>query len=431
MINKVRNGTEVNIMNLLFCIDSHCTDLLLNCMSSMEDHGGDHTYHAYILHSDLKEEHMHQIRMHMPSCFTCDFIYVDEEIFAGFPETKRYPKQIYYRLAAGFLLPESLDRVLYMDVDTLVINPLDELYNMDFEDNMFIACTHTKKFLSLVNQIRLDTDENAPYVNTGIMVMNLPAMREEISLESIQNYALENRHVLILPDQDILTALYGNRVRIADAMKYNLSDRDIEFHNADPGNDKITLDWVRENTVIVHFYGRNKPWKEYYHGVLGKLYEEQLASNAEKNRRREELRQVETLNRLRHELTGLYHHVIHNEHVSDHEFWIWYSLIMMDREFTQQDLSAMWSVSKQTVNTIVTHMIHEGYATLETVHGSGNRKIIHLSEKGRAFGEKIVMPVASAEQRAFERMSGEERSALVHGLSSFIELLKEEMREVK
>lgn len=56
------------------------------------------------------------------------------------PESSRYPRQIFYRLAAPLLLPEDLDRILYLDVDTLVINPLRELYAMEFAGNYYIAC---------------------------------------------------------------------------------------------------------------------------------------------------------------------------------------------------------------------------------------------------------------------------------------------------
>lgn len=262
-------------MNLLFSINKNCTDLLLNCMWSIAENGGAECYTAYILHSDLQWTQQKTIRSSVPSNMRCDFICVPEDLFDGFPETKRYPQQIYYRLAAAQLLPPDTDRVLYLDVDTVVINSLVELYRTDFEGNMFVACTHTKKFLSFVNQLRLDVDDDVSYINTGVLLMNLPVMREELHLEDIQNYALDKRNVLILPDQDILTALYGHRVKIADTLKYNISDRDIEFHNLNPANCRIDADWVRQNTSIIHYYGRNKPWRPHYRGVLDVFYKEQ------------------------------------------------------------------------------------------------------------------------------------------------------------
>ena len=80
--------------------------------------------------------------------------------------------------------------------------------------------------------------------------------------------------VLALPDQDILTALYGDRVHLLDSMVYNLSDRILALHNAELRNAPVDLDWVRAHTVIIHYCGRLKPWKPHYVGVLDVFYHE-------------------------------------------------------------------------------------------------------------------------------------------------------------
>ena len=41
----------------------------------------------------------------------------------------------------------------------------------------------------------------------------------------------------------------------------------------------MNLAWVREHTRIVHFCGRNKPWKKNYKGLLGTFYQEALAAS--------------------------------------------------------------------------------------------------------------------------------------------------------
>ena len=57
-------------------------------------------------------------------------------------------------------------------------------------------------------------------------------------------------------------------------MRYNLSDRVLGLYNAEPGRKKRDLDWVRKHTAIVHYCGRNKPWKPEYSGTLGVFYDE-------------------------------------------------------------------------------------------------------------------------------------------------------------
>ena len=50
-----------------------------------------------------------------------------ESLFSKAPVTKQYPQEMYYRLLAGHLLPREVKRVLYLDPDILVINPLKPL----------------------------------------------------------------------------------------------------------------------------------------------------------------------------------------------------------------------------------------------------------------------------------------------------------------
>lgn len=260
--------------NLLFCINQKALGLLSTCLRSILRSGGYGLYHAYVLHSDLDQSVMRAMERDFREGVVFHFLQVPEELFADFPETSRYPKQIYYRLAAPPLLPRELDRVLYLDVDIVVINPLKSLYETDFEGNYYVGCTHTRDFLTKLNQARLKSEKAVAYINTGVLLLNLPLLRENTSMEEIRDYASERRRALILPDQDILTALYGDKVKLADTMRYNLSDRILTLYNAEHTREKRDVDWVRENTVIVHYCGRNKPWLGGYTGMLGVFYQE-------------------------------------------------------------------------------------------------------------------------------------------------------------
>lgn len=173
--------------------------------------------------------------------------------------------------------PDSLDRILYLDPDLVVINPLDDLYAMDFEGNSFIAATHVQKFFRKFNEHRLNLEENTPYINTGVLLMNLEILRKEHSGEAIRSYIDKNRRRLLLPDQDVFTALYGQKTKIADASLYNLGEIYLITHKMTKQMSDISIDWVRSNTVIVHYYGKNKPWKKDYKGSLDVFYHEILS----------------------------------------------------------------------------------------------------------------------------------------------------------
>ena len=44
-----------------------------------------------------------------------------------------------------------------------------------------------------------------------------------------------------------------------------------------PFEQDFNLDWVRKHSLIIHYCGRNKPWKEPYLGKLDVFYQEAKA----------------------------------------------------------------------------------------------------------------------------------------------------------
>ncbi len=54
-------------------------------------------------------------------------------------------------------LPETLDRILYLDADMLCLNDFSSLYDMELGDQLYAAASHNTdgKFLDYVNKLRL------------------------------------------------------------------------------------------------------------------------------------------------------------------------------------------------------------------------------------------------------------------------------------
>lgn len=261
-------------MNILLTINKKYVKLVNILLNSIQLSNKDTKFDVYILHRELDIEDKKIIESGLDSDkFNIKMIKIDEEEVKNFPQyQKRYPKEIYFRLFATKYLPENIDKILYLDSDTLVINKLDELYNMDFEGNFYIATTHVKKILRKINEVRLRIDEDVPYINTGVLLINLKELRKIDVQKEVCEFVENNSKKLMLPDQDIITALYGNKIKIVDALRYNLGDRDLNLYNLNHIKDPIGLKWVKENTVIIHYYGRNKPWNKNYRGKLGVFY---------------------------------------------------------------------------------------------------------------------------------------------------------------
>ncbi len=198
---------------------------------------------------------------------------VDESGLADAPTTDRYPREMYYRIFAAKHLPETLDRILYLDPDITVIGSLGELYRTPMDNGKyFAAASHIGTILHLINELRLDMEEESPYINSGVMLINLGLLRREQRTEDVYAYIDSHRGKLILPDQDIISGLYGDRIIPLDPFRYNMTERLLIFHPQSVGRNE--LDFVRKNSAVIHYCGRNKPWKSGYIGKLGIFYKE-------------------------------------------------------------------------------------------------------------------------------------------------------------
>jgi len=149
---------------------------------------------------------------------------------------------------------------------------LRELYELPMEGYFFAAASHTGPVLRKLNEVRLDMEEESPYINSGVMLMNLALLRKEQRFEDVFEFIEKKKSFLILPDQDIISSLYGSRIYALDTFRYNMTEVLYQQHAL--FERELDLDWVRENSVIIHYCGRNKPWKDSYIGKLDVFYRE-------------------------------------------------------------------------------------------------------------------------------------------------------------
>ena len=70
--------------------------------------------------------------------------------------------------------------------------------------------------------VALDMDDESPYINSGVMLMNLKRLREEQNYEDVFDFIEKRKSFLMLPDQDIISSLYGSKIFALDTFRYNM-----------------------------------------------------------------------------------------------------------------------------------------------------------------------------------------------------------------
>lgn len=264
-------------MNILVAINkTYFKHFIVMINSFFSNNSGNHS--VYIVSNDINNEDIEQEKDKLPNC-NYYVIKFNDNLVKDAPKIKWWTKEVYYRLFAKEYLPKEVDRILYLDCDLIVKGNIETFYNGDFKDNYYIGSTNIhsalfKKFL----QIKNGAKKNSIYINTGVLLINLKLLREEQDLSKIIPYIKRKGWLLCCPDQDIIHALYGDKILLCDGIIYNLSDRAIKYYKKKYKRN-ITLEWVDENVKIIHYIGKNKPWNEDYKGILKPYYENYKGSD--------------------------------------------------------------------------------------------------------------------------------------------------------
>ncbi len=139
-------------------------------------------------------------------------------------DIQSFPVVVNHRLFAPSFLPASLDKVVYMDVDVVVLDSLRDLWNVDPGDAILAAVPDQNIRLSHRRAIGLDDDY--PYFNSGVLVMNLKKWREVNATEEMLKIAVEIKENIDFPDQDVLNVYVARHARALAPKEWNVHPRD-------------------------------------------------------------------------------------------------------------------------------------------------------------------------------------------------------------
>lgn len=262
-------------VNILVTLDENYIPYLNVMLNSLTYSNPDCYFKVYLLHNSIPAADMIETKKGLGLAGELIPVQAKDIGLDSAPTTSRYPQEIYYRIFAAKYLPESIDRILYLDPDIIVNGSIRELYNLPIDEYYFAAASHIGGLLHKVNELRLGMDEDSPYINSGVMLMNLKKLREEQDYQEVFDFIEKRRNFLHLPDQDIISSLYGSKIYTLDSFRYNMTET-LYIQHA-PFEKSLNMDWVRNHSIIIHYCGRNKPWKPNYIGQLDVFYQETVS----------------------------------------------------------------------------------------------------------------------------------------------------------
>lgn len=195
------------------------------------------------------------------------FYKIDDDIIDILPPSsnKRFDRSVYYRLFAPSILPDDIEKVLYLDCDIIVMGSLEPLWDLNFT-NAIAAVMNQTQDVSTLNRLGLTAETD--YYNSGVLLISLKYWRTFHVEEQMINYIGTHSSCILNPDQDTINVvLRGNIVKLP--IKYNLQSGFLyktDYLKIDYLRIKDELDEAIKKPVMIHYTGWDKPWmKKCYH----------------------------------------------------------------------------------------------------------------------------------------------------------------------
>lgn len=245
-------------MNVAIATNRRYVSVSLVMLYSLFFNNPDADIHVYILNCELTEDDAVQFAR-LAAAWNQQITLLtltDLSVFDDLPTTDAWSKEAYFRLMMPNMLPPEVERILYLDVDTIVNKPIREFYETDFAGMDFVVCEDimlNRAYKSYYQEHFSEMQgKNFTYFNSGVMLWNLTQIRKNYTFDTYRHKLLEYLTVLQCMDQDILNVVHCQKTLIADWRKYNLLiPTAIQNH--------FSCEDVKKISHIIHFLGP-KPW---------------------------------------------------------------------------------------------------------------------------------------------------------------------------
>ena len=237
-------------INLAIAFDQNYISPFYALITSIFENNRSNKIIIHAIVSGLSEEIKNNISNYaLKNNAKINYYTIDEQTVAQYVLTSTWTAAVYYRLYFPLLVPNAVNRLLYIDTDTIVVNNLAELYAIDLEHYPVGAVYDTW----VKTAPHLDITEEGQYFNSGVLLMDIQKWKTQQITEKAFAFLNTNPEKIKFVDQDALNAVLVHNWKKLDA-KFNMM-----YSSIPEGISKQEMKTFISDKVIVHFT-LQRPW---------------------------------------------------------------------------------------------------------------------------------------------------------------------------
>lgn len=250
-------------MNIVCAADSnyvqHCSVMLVSFFEN--NPGCDHT--VYLLTEGLDADDLGFIQNLVHSYHGRFFYYlIDSKLLETCPikVTDHLSIATYNRLFMAMLLPDHVDKVLYLDCDIIINQAIDELWETSLGNGYVVAAFEEMGCCLDDVYERLGFDAKYGYFNAGVLLVDLAYWRTHNMTQSFLEYIEHNFDKLKSHDQDVLNVFFHDKA-VHIPLTWNVEFIFYFYSRIKSFNFNKELRYVLRHPKILHFTWKPKPWE--------------------------------------------------------------------------------------------------------------------------------------------------------------------------
>ncbi|MDR6532270.1 lipopolysaccharide biosynthesis glycosyltransferase [Caulobacter rhizosphaerae] len=164
--------------------------------------------------------------------------------------------ETYTRLFAATILDDAIDKILYLDSDLIVVDDLMSLWRTDIRDYVLAAVPDP---FGLWRRETLGMPREGPYVNAGVLLLNLARWRSEDLTRRLADFIAREGDNLVFHDQDAINAILHAATKVLP-YRWNLQARMLRPRRLTSLADHAAIQRAAQSPAIIHYTSARKPW---------------------------------------------------------------------------------------------------------------------------------------------------------------------------
>ena len=172
-----------NLIPIAFSLnDNYAYPLIVSLTSILYNSSPDTLYIFYLLlHPDLQEAKIKKILGVKDKYQNCKFELIHmKDKYSNYPDNYNKSVAIYYKLELSNLIPD-FDKIIYLDVDTIVHKDINDMYDIDMGKYYYMGFPEH-------NITSPQSNEKKNLINTGVLLINLKELRKINGTKVLQDY---------------------------------------------------------------------------------------------------------------------------------------------------------------------------------------------------------------------------------------------------